>query len=315
MSSVEVIEDRSGTTRRTRARLGLADGNTLAVFIKRPSRSFAARAFVAVPRLSHAEVAFYTELQPQVPVATPTCRGARHRRWGFTVVLDDLVDTGATLRSSTDAITPDEAQALLGELADMHRRWWGRTGSHRWLARNPRRELLLGTLLSPTLCRLGLRRAADAVPPSLRPAIARYARRRRAAHAAMGAGPATLIHNDCHPGNQFVTADGRPGLIDWQLCRAGPWARDVAYLLATSLAPEDRRSAEQDLLADYLVRLGPEGPASEEAWLAYRRHVAYAVEAMLVTTAVGVMMPAATSQALLARACVAADDLDTFGAL
>ena len=293
----------------------MADGDVLPVFVKRPSRSPVARAFVAVPRLGRAEVGFYTELRDQVPIATPHCHGADRFWRGFMVVLEDLTDSGATLRSSTDAITADEAASLLASLATMHQQWWGRTESHPWLARNPRRELKLGALLSPSLCRLGVWRVGSAVPEPLHKPISRYAHSRRAAQEAMSAGPTTLIHNDCHPGNQFVAADGRPGLIDWQLCRAGPWARDVAYLLATSLDPETRRSAERDLLADYLSQLGPVAPNSDEAWLAYRRHVVYAVEAMLVTAAVGVMMPKATSLVLVNRAVAAAADLDSFGAL
>jgi len=315
VTGIELIDDYSGTTRRTRARLQMADGDALAVFVKRPSRSPVARALVAVPGLSRAEVGFYAELRDQVPVAAPRCHGARGRRWSFTVVLEDLADSGATLRSATDTLGVGEAAALLGALAAMHRQWWAKTGCRPWLAQNPRRELALGALLSPPLCRLGLRRSGAAVPRELHRPVARYARNRRAAHGAMSAGPATRIHNDCHPGNQFVTADGRVGLLDWQLCRAGPWARDVAYLLATSLDPEIRRSAERDLLAEYLGRLGPVAPTPDEAWLAYRRNIVYAFEAMLVTAAVGVMMPGPASLALVERAGVAAADLDSFRAL
>jgi len=315
VAEIQILGDHSGTTRRTRARLRLDDGQELAVFIKRPSRSLAARAFVAVPRLSRAEVGFYSELRELVPIAAPRCHGAGHSRRSFIVVLEDLTDSGATLRRPADALSADEAASLLAALADMHRQWWGRTELHPWLALNPRRELRLGALLSPALCRLGLRRVGSAVPEPVQHGISRYARNRRAAHAAMGAGPTTLIHNDCHPGNQFVAADGEPGLIDWQLCRAGPWARDVAYLLATSLAPETRRSAESDLLAGYLDRLGPVAPTFDEAWLGYRRNVVYAVEAMLVTAAVGVMMPESTSLGLVGRTAAAAADLESFGAL
>ena len=315
MAEIEILDDQSGTTRRTRARLRLDDGQEMAVFIKRPSRSLVARAFVAVPRLSRAEVKFYTELRDRVPITTPMCHGAEHFRRGFIVVLEDLDDSGATLRSSTATLSADEAASLLSSLAAMHRQWWGRTELHPWLALNPRRELKLGALLSPSLCRLGLWRVGAAVPDYLHKPISHYARNRRAAQEAMSAGPTTLIHNDCHPGNQFVAADGRPGLIDWQLCRAGPWARDVAYLLATSLGPETRRSAERDLLAEYLNQLGPVAPTIDEAWLAYRRNVVYAVEAMLVTAAVGVMMPKSTSTTLVNRAARAAADLDSFGAL
>ena len=293
----------------------LDGGRELAVFVKRPSRSLVARAFVAVPRLSRAEVKFYTELRDQVPIATPRCYGASQVRCGFIVILEDLVDAGATLRNSTDTLSTDEAASLLASLADLHRQWWGRTGSHPWLAKNPRRELMLGALLSPSLCRLGLWRVGSAIPETLHQPIARYARNRRSAQEAMSAGPTTLIHNDCHPGNQFVTAGGRPGLVDWQLCREGPWARDVAYLLATSLETDTRRTAERDLLAGYLRQLGSVAPDFDEAWLAYRRNVVYAVEAMLVTAAVGVMMPKSTSLVLVSRTAKAAADLDSFGAL
>ena len=315
MVGIEILDAQSGTTRRIRARVHLAAGKELAVFVKRPSRSLIARAFVAVPRLSRAEVNFYSELRDLVPIATPRCYRAGHFRFGFIVVLEDLVDAGATLRKSTDALSADEAASLLASLADLHRQWWGRTGSHPWLAKNPRRELKLGALLSPSLCRLGLWRVSSAVPETLHQSIARYARNRRAAQEAMSAGPTTLIHNDCHPGNQFVTADGRPGLVDWQLCREGTWARDVAYLLATSLETDTRRTAERDLLAGYLRQLGSVAPDFDEAWLAYRRNVVYAVEAMLVTAAVGVMMPKSTSRVLVSRAARAAADLDSFGAL
>lgn len=293
----------------------MADGGVLPVFVKRPSRSPIARAFVAVPQLSRAEVRFYTELRDLVPMATPRCLVAHQHRWGFIVVLEDLAESDATLRSSTDTLSADEAASLLASLAAMHRQWWGGTEAHRWLALNPQRELKLGELLSPSLCRLGLWRVGSAVPQSLHRSISRYARTRRTAQEAMSAGPTTLIHNDCHPGNQFVAADGRPGLIDWQLCRAGPWARDVAYLMATSLDPETRQSIERDLLVDYLNQLGPVAPSVDEAWLAYRRNVVYAVEAMLVTAAVGVMMPKSTSITLVNRTARAVADLDSFGAL
>ena len=49
--------------------------------------------------------------------------------------------------------------------------------------------------------------------------------------------------------------------------------------------------------------------------MAYRRNVVYAVEAMLVTAAVGVMMPKSTTLTLVNRTARAAVDLDSFDAL
>ena len=132
----------------------MADGDVLPVFVKRPSRSPVARAFVAVPRLSRAEVGFYAELRDQVPVATPQCLVSHHRGWSFIVVLEDLADSRATLRSSTDTLSADEAAALLAALADMHRHWWERTESHPWLGSKP-----------PPRARAGGAAQSHALPP------------------------------------------------------------------------------------------------------------------------------------------------------
>ena len=88
-----------------------------------------------------------------------------------------------------------------------------------------------------------------------------------------------LLHGDPHPGNAFSDSDGAAGLFDWQTVARGPWAFDVAYMIVTALTVEDRRANEQELLTYYvehLRRLGTEYlPSREDAWLEYRRHIAY----------------------------------------
>ncbi|MCY4257005.1 MAG: phosphotransferase [bacterium] len=305
-------EQSNGTTKRVHAQLELASGQVVPVFVKQPSSSRLAKLFVALPRLSQAEVAFYSQLQHQVPIATPHCYIAQHHHTNFILVLEDLSQSGATLRSATQALSPDEANDMLAALADMHRQWWERTTEYKWLAANCRREQALGRWLAPTLCRLGLHQARSVVPPELMEPIRRYARNRHAAQQAMQQGAATLIHNDPHPANQFVTAAGEPGLLDWQLCRQGPALRDVAYLLATSLTPNTRHNEEQNLLAEYLGRLGPLAPSPDKAWLLYRRNIVYATEAMLITAALKAMMPTPDALTLLERTCAAALDLEAF---
>ena len=115
------------------------------------------------------------------------------------------------------------------------------------------------------------------------PAVIRDAERIEAAFWKMAStldrpGGRCLLHGDAHPGNCFSDADGA-GLFDWQTIARGPWAYDVAYMLTTTLSVEDRRHAERDLLARYLELLRAAGalrlPSWDEAWLAYRRHIAY----------------------------------------
>jgi hypothetical protein len=82
-------------------------------------------------------------------------------------------------------------------------------------------------------------------------------------------GTATLIHSDVHLGNWYVTGEGRMGLCDWQCLGKGHWARDVSYALSTTLAIEDRRAWERDLLTRYLERTREQCGLSitfDEAW-------------------------------------------------
>jgi aminoglycoside phosphotransferase (APT) family kinase protein len=90
--------------------------------------------------------------------------------------------------------------------------------------------------------------------------------------------PSCLVHGDAHAGNLYLTADGRPGLVDWQLLNRGHWALDVAYHIGAVLTVADRERAERDLVRHYLDRLrsyGAAAPSWEEAWRDYRRALVY----------------------------------------
>lgn len=66
-------------------------------------------------------------------------------------------------------------------------------------------------------------------------------------------GPATVVHMDARQGNAFFEEAG-PGikLFDWQAVSYGAGAMDLAYTLSGSLAVEDRRAWQSELLALYL---------------------------------------------------------------
>lgn len=88
--------------------------------------------------------------------------------------------------------------------------------------------------------------------------------------------PSTLIHSDVHLGNWYITGAERMGLCDWAIAGRGFWARDFAYAVSTTLAPEDRRLWERDLLRRYLTRLSATGgPAVgfDDAWNRYRQQL------------------------------------------
>jgi aminoglycoside phosphotransferase (APT) family kinase protein len=127
-------------------------------------------------------------------------------------------------------------------------------------------------------------------------------------------GPLTLVHHDLHPGN-FFWRGSQPGFLDWQLVRIGEGMGDVAYFLATALTPETRREHELDLLTRYQQVLTGERVAAPDATTLmqrYRVHLAYPLEAMVVTLAVGGMMDRGTNLELIRRAVAAVVDHDTY---
>jgi len=134
--------------------------------------------------------------------------------------------------------------------------------------------------------------------------------------------PRTLLHSDVHLGNWYKTEDGRMGLCDWQCCNRGHWARDFAYAVTTSLAIDDRRSWERDLLEIYLsgmARISGRTFDADDAFLAYRRHVPAALMMWTPTLCPApdfpAMQPAEISRLMIARTTAAMEDLDSINSL
>ena len=316
---VDWLEGGSYTTRHRRAVVHLVGGDRHPVFVKTPSQTPATRLVVEAAGLTASEVRFYRTLAAGVPVQVPGLLHARHDGTRFLVVLEDL-NGRANLPASGDACTARQALNVISALADLHAFGWGRPqrgSSSGWLLAQADRERTLGTWLRLPLIRRGLDLAGEQVCPRLAADLLRYARHQGIANRRLTEPPHTLVHNDCHAGNLAFAAEDQPVFLDWQMVRAGQWARDVAYFCTLALDPEDRRSGEGLLLDRYRRRLrtagGPDLDA-DEAREAYRRHAAYGLEAVVVTLALGAA-PRAVIDTWLARATAAADDLASFEAL
>ena len=97
-------------------------------------------------------------------------------------------------------------------------------------------------------------------------------------------GPQTLLHGDLHVGNVYF--DGtHAGMCDWQVLGRGSPAFDVAYLIGSALTPEQRRTAERQLIQHYLGALKAAGvaepPEEDDFWQFYCAHMAYGFFAWL----------------------------------
>ena len=318
-----VLDDTSGTTRRRRLEVRAGDGGTRAVFVKTPSASMLPRVVVTLARLGRAEVGFYRDAAPAVPLVVPRCLHAEASLTSFRLVLDDLVTAGATAFRLGDELSISAIEEAVAALAQLHGTFWEdpRLTSRDWpWCRSfvPAGEATLGWLLAPALSAVGRRRAGASLPGAVRRGLTRYARRRTPLLRRLDHGPRTLVHHDCHPGNMAQLSAGGIVLFDWQLVRAGPWASDVAYLLASAVSPDERRAHERRLLEHYLdalVAAGGRPPRWAEAWKAYVAHLVYPLEAMVVTLAFGAMQPTAAVERVVARAAAAVVDHDAFAVL
>jgi hypothetical protein len=102
------------------------------------------------------------------------------------------------------------------------------------------------------------------------------------------------------------------------MVRIGEGISDTAYFLATSLAPEIRKTNETQLLKHYIQSLtanGVPGIDFEQIKHRYFAHLVYPFEAMLITLAVGGMMDLDANLKLIKRAASAIKYNDAFSAL
>lgn len=225
------------------------------------------------------ETIFYRDLAASLQVRTPPCvYAAIDEATGHGLILmDDLVEAGATFLDPLVTYGPDQVAATLDQLAALHAAFWERGDAESLSAFPPRLESLAGVLDAETLqSQLDDGRGAD-LPDDVR----RADRLRNAMLALSKLGhdvPRCLVHGDVHTGNVYELADGSPGIIDWQVAQRGVWALDVAYHVAAVLDPDERARSERQLLDHHLDRLaahGAEPPDLDEAWRLYRAHLAY----------------------------------------
>jgi phosphotransferase family enzyme len=239
-------------------------------------------------RSAPTEAIFYRDLAPELDeVRLPWCvhTGVDETTGHGLILMEDLVEAGATFLDPLSAYRPEQAAATLDQLAALHAATWQRPEADLPAVLAPKLARLAGILEPPQLqAQLDDGRAAE-VPADVR----RADRVLGAVHALAGLGPdhpRCVVHGDVHTGNLFLLADGRPGLVDWQVVQRGVWALDVAYHLATVLDPDDRARSERDLLDHYLDRLAARGvtpPGRDDAWWLYRAHLPYGLFLWAIT--------------------------------
>ncbi|HEV7579133.1 MAG TPA: phosphotransferase [Mycobacterium sp.] len=315
--SVRVLASDAGTS--SRARLVLTgDDVPESVFIKIAAQTAATRLMGELGRLGNTEVRFYSQLAPELP-GVPVAYGAAFDTWTgrYLLVLEDLPES-CVFPDTLHPLSSDQAGLVVELLANLHGTFWNRMrqsgrGPLSWL-HTPSGDvasLLTGSLMTTSMKRLAER---TTIPVENGRFIAENY---RAVAAVIDTPPHTVMHGDAHPGNMYFR-DGEAGLLDWQAVRRGHPSRELAYTLITSLTPEDRRTAQRELLDVYRQTLtaagGPELDR-EDLWLRYRQGALYAYVAPLITAGMGGMQVEDIAMEGLRRGVAALDDLETVAAL
>ena len=268
-----------------------------------------------VRHVGEPEAHFYRELATPSGLRSLRCVYADidpETRHGV-VITEDAGAAGGVFLDALSDYGPDTAAETLEQYAMLHAATWS----------NP--SYAVEPALAPRFVGLASHFDTDFLTVNVEgplghgiPAAARDADRLRQAYqhvvaASATAAPWSVIHGDVHVGNILLDAQGRPGLVDWQLVQRGAWYLDIGYHLGSALSVDDRRVHEDDLLRHYLSCLaahGVDAPAFDVARSLLGLGMIHGMFLWSITRQVD----AAVISTLLGRLGTAVDDHEAFAA-
>lgn len=217
------------------------------------------------------EAGFYRDLAGRVGLRTlrPLVAAVDDDTGDNVVVTEDEMSRGARFLHALDPYSVDQTADTLEQLAALHARTWMADDvlSIPWL--DDRLELYTLTRGRPEIAANFDGPLGRGVPEAVRDVDRLFLGHQHVARLVHDATPWAVIHGDPHIGNVFVDAEGRPGLLDWQLVQRGPWYVDVGYHIASVLTVDDRRAHERALVEHYFAARTAHGvarPADADVW-------------------------------------------------
>jgi aminoglycoside phosphotransferase (APT) family kinase protein len=217
------------------------------------------------------EVGFYRHIAPTVDVAVPHCFHAAVSDDGERMLL--LLEEIAPLHpvDQLSGCSPQQAVAAAVNVAALHRSTWDRSDVRELPFLAP-----LGSSMADLLQAVITQRVPDfAKRFSLDTTDAAILHAYAEALAPWFHGRTdhfSLLHNDFRIDNLLFAPElsgPRPVVaVDWGTISTGLPGRDLAYLVSTSLEPDDRREHERDIVASYNEALNSAGQRQtlEETW-------------------------------------------------
>lgn len=310
----------TGATYRITAHYGSSQHDLPTTFvIKLPAGDDSVRDGVALGYLS--EVAFYTRAAHRTKVPIPRCFYSDITDDGsaFALLLADLAP--AVPGDQITGCDPEAARQAVTALAGLHGPSWC---DPRWLdmphvvmpkpgdtdaaaglgeVATMAAGLVLdkfGDHMEPS-DRDTLTSALQLVSPWLQARSERYA----------------LMHGDYRLDNLMFDPDsGEVRVVDWQTIGVGLPARDLAYFVATSMAPDIRSAHESDLVGTYhraLLEHGVTDYSRQSCWDDYRFGMLHAPLIIALATAFAAQTPRGEKifLVMLHRSCRAIRELGT----
>lgn len=231
------------------------------------------------------------------------------------VLIEDLTRRPVTFNDCEAPLTVDQVADGVEQLAAMHATFWSvALSSHAWMSDQSALAPLMMYFVQPEHFDDYINRERAAFLPDSLTDRARIATALAAMFDSDELAAKTLCHGDAHLGNTFLDAEGRIGFLDFQAVGRGPYIWDVTYFLTGALAPEDRRSAERDLLDHYRDALRKHGvddaPGRDAVFLAHRQHMMHGYLNILTPVE---MQPDRFAVSMGQRFAMAMEDLDTLG--
>lgn len=273
-----------GQLARVRPRYDTAEaGAPQSLVVKMPSAVPENRDLANLFRFYEREVRFYDEIADQIELGTPRCYYSRFdvESSTFVLVLEDLAP--ARVGDQVAGAMAEEAKTAVRGAAKLHARWWASPQLDRlhWMPviNDPvhkSAEESYQKSWEPFLQKFGQRLSRYVLDTGdrLATSICRL-------QDLMADPPHTIVHGDYRYDNMFFDTAGR-GLqirvVDWQITSKGRGAYDVGYFMSQSVAPDERRAIEEDLLRMYhrlLVEGGVGDYSFDDLMLDYKRAVLF----------------------------------------
>ena len=295
VSAVELETAHVGTTGRALLRVTYEGGSELPtrLFVKLPPDDTAQRNFVAEVGMGRTEARFYRELADELGIAVPRCLYANFNAAGdrYIMLLENLQDRGCTFRNASVRYSLDYLRQVLDAFVSLHGQFWN---SRRFAAGLDWIQPPVFHPMGPALVKRACDQLAAGMPAVFTDMASLYLDHTGDIHQLWNEGVPTLVHGDIHDGNMFYDPGwrgrGGPGFLDWGVMSRTSAMRDVAYFLAATPTPADRREHLSALLDYYFERLQErvEERLERDALMReFRWHTAYVWVGAVTTVAMG----------------------------